>query len=499
MTINKNFVSSSLLQHNYLPAQRRKKEELPPDFSSVLFTPLVAEKIAKLPMPKDVTRGFDTVEYRSTKFTNVSRALSIPHPMGYSTLVKCIVENWTAIEPLLNSPVSMIKPRAHADGRLIVMDYDKGSTRPRRARHQAFGQRFVARTDITNCFPALYTHAIPWAVVGIAAAKKDFKSGWHNALDAAARRTTRDETQGVPVGPGTSNIIAELILSAVDRKLAPEFPLENAANCGGVSRFIDDYTYYCDSHDKAQLFLRRLEEELGNFKLRLNPRKTSITQPTTPFGQAWSIDLTARLPQSAEVDTYAAINYLEYACCVANDHPDGSVHKYAVVALLSRALTARAKYAVLDYLLVLAFSHPVLLPVLSELISDTTFLFDGVSHPSRYNVILRECANLHRSDGMAWTLHYVTKYQLSVEQNVVESVLNTGDCISILMLYRDTRFSAIVLAWVKARDWSDGYERDRYWLLLYQLFVDGHVGADMATVPDAFKIMQTDNVRFVTS
>ena len=53
MSIDKDFVLNALLQHNFLPTQKKAKEELPPIFTSVTFTPdiakrLVAEKSRKV-------------------------------------------------------------------------------------------------------------------------------------------------------------------------------------------------------------------------------------------------------------------------------------------------------------------------------------------------------------------------------------------------------------------------------------------------------------------
>ena len=276
MTIPVAFVHEALLGYNYLPAQRRSKEELPPIFSSETFTPAAAAPLLSL---KPTTRGFDLVEYRATKFNSVSRSYAIPHPIAYAQLAKCIADNWNAIETFQSSHVSMIRPRQHKDKRIIIMDYEKSSARSSRARRLAFNKRYVARADIATCFPSVYTHAIPWAVVGKAAAKLVTKEGWHNELDFHARRCVRDETQGIPVGPGTSNIIAEILLSVVDQKLAPDFNFLRGGAVNGMSRFIDDYSFYCDSYDEAERFIRRLDEELNALRLRLNAKKTAIVTP----------------------------------------------------------------------------------------------------------------------------------------------------------------------------------------------------------------------------
>lgn len=158
MAIPAAFVHEALLGHNYLPAQRRRKEELPPIFSSETFTPVAAAPLLSM-KPKEKARGFDLVEYRATKFNSVARSYAIPHPIAYAQLSNCIASNWSAIEPFQTSHVSMIRPRQHKDKRIIIMDYENFAARASRVRRLAFNKRYVAKADIATCFPSVYTHA----------------------------------------------------------------------------------------------------------------------------------------------------------------------------------------------------------------------------------------------------------------------------------------------------------------------------------------------------
>lgn len=496
MSIDDKFLFEALLRYNYLPMQRRRKEELPPVFDSSSLTPVAASPLLKM---KPRNKGFDVVEYRATKFNNVSRIFSIPHPVGYVQLAECMRMSWQDIAKFQNSSVSMIRPRAHSDGRIIVMDYENFTRRARRTRDLAFGNRYTVHTDIVNCFPSMYTHAIPWAAIGVDEAKKKTSGGWYNELDRFARRTVRDETQGIPVGPATSNIIAELMLSTVDSKLSGEFKFERGgADETGMSRFIDDYTYYCDSFDLGQKFLLKLEEELSVYKLRLNPRKTSIRQSITPFSDEWAIELSLRIPTGGSVNAYQAINFLEFASALAERTPEGSVYKYAANALVSSNLDEGAKLAALDYLLVVAMQHPVILPSLNELIKSTSFASGIFPHQARLIILLKENVKLRRSDGMAWCLYYIARHDVSIPDEIARSVLATKDCISILLLYMTGQHESLILDWVNKLEKTNCYELDRYWLLLYQLYVDGKVAADMSSIPESFEAMKDGSVTFVS-
>ena len=113
------------------------------------------------------------------------------------------------------------------------MDYETSQEERSRYYSSAFGKKFLAHTDIANCFPSIYSHTLPWVLVGRSRAKnKQFIPTWFNNIDKAIRYGSRKETSGIPIGPATSNIASEIILERVDRDLRRNFE---------YIRFIDDY------------------------------------------------------------------------------------------------------------------------------------------------------------------------------------------------------------------------------------------------------------------
>src|SRR5690606_16287800 len=96
-----------------------------------------------------------------------------------------------------------------------------------RARVRANG-RFLVKADIQRFFPSIYTHSLPWALMGKANAKqmltnKTLKGTWQDQLDMFVRSTANNQTVGIPIGPDTSRLLAEVILSSVDVGLSRAF------------------------------------------------------------------------------------------------------------------------------------------------------------------------------------------------------------------------------------------------------------------------------------
>ena len=259
MSLDKNFLLRALLQYNYFPSQRRNKEELPPILNSKSLTPEMSEKLIKLPYRKS---GYDQIEYKLTRYNNVPRPLNIPHPIAYAKLCHSLRDNWKKMDYITQTEDSLIIPKKHSDGRIIIMDYENTKKKIERHIKLSFNKKFCVNTDISNFFPSIYSHSIPWALVGLKTAKKDRKPNkWFNQIDKYQRLTKRNETNGVPIGPATSNIISELILARIDKNLKDK----------GFEfiRFIDDYTAYLDTYEEAEKFIRILSEELSEYKLLL--------------------------------------------------------------------------------------------------------------------------------------------------------------------------------------------------------------------------------------
>jgi len=69
----------ALTRWNYFPNQKESATELPPNISTRRFTPEIAKKLLQeIPLSKERQKlGFDLVEYRATRYNNVSRVLGL--------------------------------------------------------------------------------------------------------------------------------------------------------------------------------------------------------------------------------------------------------------------------------------------------------------------------------------------------------------------------------------------------------------------------------------
>ncbi len=490
MALDSSFVLNALLKYNYLPLQKKNKDEMPPVFSTDGFTKGIAEEIKNIKRRKHETYGgYDQAEYRATRFNNVPRILSIPHPKPYVNLAFCIHDNWDNLKYIIANKKSLITPKNHEDGRLIIMDYEKSWEESQRDLDMTFGCKFTAHTDITNCFPSVYSHAIPWALIGFDEAKKKkgpkYKNEWFNLLDESQRMVQRNETYGVPIGPATSNIITEIILARVDYKLRKDF---------SYVRFIDDYTCFCKRYEDAEEFIRKLSIELSAFNLSLNIKKTEISPLPKPIKSNWVIDLINQHPTSKTISYSEAINYLDYAVSIHKQELDGSILKYSINAI-KKKLDSKAIFGVIKYILSLAFHYPILVSTLNELF-EMVCKIGFFTYENKLLQILNENARNYRSDGMCWTLYYILKYKCSIDSKTAKSIIETKDCLSILLLYKFQKHEKAVIDYVDNFDKDDLYGLDQNWPLIYQLYLDEKI-SNPYTDDTTFEILKNNEFSFL--
>lgn len=509
MSLDKKSLLKGLLQHNYFPSQAKKKEEIPPILNSKYLTPKISEKLIDLDYRKG---GYDQVEYRLTRYNNVPRFLSIPHPIAYAKLCHSLHDNWEKLEYITQTENSLIIPKEHNDGRIIIMNYETTKENIERHVKLSFNKKFYVKTDISNFYPSIYSHSIPWALVGFDTAKKERDSSkWFNKIDTYQRLIKRNETNGIPIGPASSNIIAESILAKIDKTLKDEEFV--------FIRFIDNYTAYFSTYEKAEEFIRVLSEELSKYKLLLNIKKTSIKQLPSPSSSEWIIDLTTRMPNKDNITPINMIRFLEHALNKQAVSPDGSVLKYAIKTIVYDVKNETAK-SLLQYTLNLCITYPILIPLL-----DT--LFEKINFDSEASVITEQLLNIldehainKRSDAMTWVLYYLNKFSQPIPEETAKKVIKSGDCIAILFLYLSNQHDEKIVTFCDKLDKSDLFFLDQYWLLLYQLFLDGkitnpyqdkkaytnHLKSNNDTEENAmkreiqvFKTLKRNNVSFIDS
>ncbi|MBM4054733.1 MAG: hypothetical protein FJ264_08700 [Planctomycetes bacterium] len=281
--LDKDEVAHWLLNHGYYPEQY----VLPPSFSVSDF------KLRRKPYVKDLRdlarRQLVSISYPKSLLT--SRVFGIQHPCNYHDIVYWLVNDWeTIIGHLFHSDLKIfsyslpIPVNAKETGQLgplrsgrMIYEWIEMAEKDMVAEAHKFS--LLIRADITNFYNSVYTHSIGWAIHGRekAFADKDC-SLTGNKLDRLIQYANDGRTNGIPVGSALSDLIAEIILASIDRKVSRK--LKKIDFVG--SRFKDDYRILCNKEEDAKIILKELADELVSFNLLINEHKTKVL--TLPEG-----------------------------------------------------------------------------------------------------------------------------------------------------------------------------------------------------------------------
>ncbi len=169
------------------------------------------------------------------------------------------------------------------------------------------------RADVSQFYPTLYTHALPWALHTKATAKEKPRDCTllGKRLDRGLRRGQDNQTIGIPIGPSWSFALSELIMSRVDAALQAEFP-----DLQGM-RIIDDYEFGVGSEADADRILATLRSELAHYELQLNATETAISRIPVPMMPTWKAQLRGfQIRPSAQADDL--IRYFDLAASLGD-------------------------------------------------------------------------------------------------------------------------------------------------------------------------------------
>ncbi len=411
-----------------------------------------------------------------------------------------MAENWARLAHICTNPHSRLKPAQHDDRRLILGEYehleqvsmmDSEKFQDLRLMLKiSTGKFYRVKADISSFFPSIYTHSISWALVGLDEAKATSRKNhlWYNQLDKAQRDLKRQETQGIPIGPATSNIISELILFKVDEALR-----DINGESYQFTRYIDDYECYCDTREQAENFILNLERTLRKYLLNLNPRKVLIEELPLGFHDEWVIVLRNGLPSERKPSPRDIMNFLDSAIDLQKRYPESNVLKYATRTLAnSKKLDIDSASVFLEYLIAIAVHKPSVLPILCQIAKE-----HSVNSDLKIDSVLKQSIKFRRSDAICWSLHFIGICGRKVSDDFAKDIVETEDCMSMGMLVALNQHRDKVVDFLDCNiNPVSEYDCDQYWILIHELAPDCPQFNDYRE-ESGLKFLGNKNVHFI--
>jgi len=158
---------------------------------------------------------------------------------------------------------------------------------------EAYNYKFILKTDIKNFYPSIYTHSIAWAIhTKELIRKKGNRTDYSNFLGLKLDRLIQNAndgcTNGIAIGPAISDLISEIVLSAVDTECSKIID-DKEIDFLGV-RFKDDYRFLCQSKQDATFIIKTLQRQMALFNLTLNESKSQIDELPEGLFREWTAE-----------------------------------------------------------------------------------------------------------------------------------------------------------------------------------------------------------------
>lgn len=431
---------------------------------------------------------------------NTPREIGIPNPMAYQLLCSCISEYWPNILQHFQRmtrgqrhTVSRIHIRKMGDtNALFVMNYKNWKTDGSPEPDLLIGSKYVVHADVSMCFPSIYTHSIPWALVGKDVSKSHvgnkWKNEWYNKLDHYTQNCKNGETHGVLIGPHAFNVLSEIILTAVDKELFGKWK---------YCRDIDDYTCYVESREEAQRFLIDLAEALRNYDLALNHKKTEIAELPIAMTEKWTrqIGNPNQYYNKGVLDYLGVRAYLDSAVEIMQKSKENSaILNYAIKALPEKEISRNA----IDYCIKTIMHLTLLYPYLLQIIDENVFVRYKVSviHIQRFaRLVYNQELKNKNYDGVCYALFFALKYNFTIDSVFAKDAIDSNSCLFRLLAFLYFKKNGVSAERASLRQLAISLKKNeedfgRNWLFVYEVLSKSDLSGE-------WKELKENNVSFL--
>lgn len=464
----------ALLESGYFP------DELPPPFNSNEFATYrrvigkAWESIHNYPhYPKSVAERFSV-----PKVTDWRRELAIVNPVAQFHVAKLIADNWPEIKNHLGScsfgveSVSIESGAARAvsipDFRLVALRHAEISALHNHA--------LIA--DISRFYGTLYTHAIPWGLHSKRWSKAHLNDAVYHAslgarLDKAVRKGQDNQTIGIPVGPDTSRIIAEIVAVAMDAVIQAELKL----GADSIVRNVDDWYIGFDNAGEAEEAIAVLSTAARDYELEIHPEKTKVVKISSEVQPVWPTALRQHVissdwaTQSRSIDHYFALAFQH-----ASEAKGQNVLRYAL-KLISRVEIIKSNWHQFEtYLLKAVRANATTIPAAVNLFA----LFGAQAFPVNkprvaklIKDIIATCGPMGSHFEIAWALFLAKMLRIKLPAAWVTAVTKLESSVCGLLLL-DLRQMDLIDGEIDISLWAQSMTQtglnSNMWMLAYEAY-----------------------------
>lgn len=213
------------------------------------------------------------------------RRMELIHPALYVSLVNLITEesNWdlilkrfetfkTAKINCLSIPISSSSKKVDKAEQILSwwVGIEQASIK------NSLDYDYLIQTDLSDCYGAIYTHSIAWALHDKKKSKEsDGKTLLGDKIDILIRAMRNGQTNGIPQGSVLMDFVAEMVLGHLDFLISQKIGSKEKFK---ILRYRDDYRIFVLDLSVGQNILKVISESVEDFGFKLNAFKTHISK-----------------------------------------------------------------------------------------------------------------------------------------------------------------------------------------------------------------------------
>ena len=482
--------AKKLLQYEYFP------EELPECFTS---KGLADNYNVLKGQAESIFTPSSPFLFSIYKGKNSRRRMAIPNPLNYMRIVNCICDNQDQLNGLFEkSELSLTKPSDDQND-TQKRAYNRISNTPmetRLANEKLFSNNSICiKMDISNFFDSIYTHSVSWAVhtKEVAKARRDDKSLFGNKIDNALQNLNDRQTHGILVGNAVSRLISEIILCAIDKKIAEAFPEAN------VCRFVDDYSFYINDNESPSSIISFVRNQLLEYDLVLNESKTQVIE--APF-----LIEKSGIDEIKSITTQDAYTYYNRMMILYDKYKDLSLLKYgfSIINILTEGSDFEKMFPLLIHSWVtfpsLAYK---ILPILYKFKDNLTADQKNELKKSLRSIVFSGI-ELRQEAETVWALWAMTLFGLPLNEEIIRIICKSNNDLAIIVSLTCIKdkgykyFTDVVNELIERIKYesTDPTTSNRemicfsHWLLIYELVRKEIVGTDVFTCIESNKFFK---------
>lgn len=454
------------------------------------------------------------------------RFLQIPNPKHFSILSEKITSYWANYEAVFKlSDYSKSYPVVEiaADKRSVSTNSKNVADFKNSLLKASIDKLIEVRVDISKFYPTIYTHSVSWALLGKEKAKYYFKQKdnietliaggdadaalykYAESVDNAIRACQERQSIGIPIGPDTSHIIAEIVACRIDSILKSKLSSIDLKAC----RYYDDYYIYVSSKDEADLVLKCLQLILSDFQLEINESKIKIREFPFAFEDEFTTILhTFDLKKTNQSNNIKHYFSLIWAFAEQNPKKTDWIFRYALKVFEFSAIVIQKNcWETFENLMIkTALIEPAILDIFTRIfITYKAYIsIDSKEKIKRLiNAIIKSHCPVKHSFEISWALWIAKTFEIKIEEQSANSIIETRDSVSNLILLDLINNSTLVKGHPRISDieaeLKDDILMSENWLLAYEGVKKGWltpIEMDLLDKNLFFKILKDKDIEF---